>query len=138
MLFRSLGMPVARSNEAWLWIEADVEDLDEELVVGYAIYAEDGMPVFTSYPTDGLDSTWPPASTGKIVLTTRLPLELLNQGRFRVELVAFIRLREWLFQPGKNAPFVYFEATGPAGDAPEVGIPRLGPLAPVLPWRVGA
>jgi lipopolysaccharide transport system ATP-binding protein len=130
----TLRMPVTRTQDAWLRIEATVAAADPDLMIGYAIQAEDGTPVFSSYATDAPGLEWPPVA-GRLLLCTRLPLELLNEGRFKVELVAFRRLRDWLFQPGVNAPFVYLRTEGRIDGSPPFGIPRPGPVAPVLAWR---
>jgi lipopolysaccharide transport system ATP-binding protein len=44
--------------------------------------------------------------------------------------------REWIIQPGVNAPILYFEVKGGLSDSPYWLARRPGILAPLLKWNV--
>jgi lipopolysaccharide transport system ATP-binding protein len=67
-------------------------------------------------------------------LKSRLPSRLLNEGTYRIELIASLHFREWLFESGVNAPCVVITIQGGLSDSPYWMVRRPGLLAPVVPW----
>jgi lipopolysaccharide transport system ATP-binding protein len=133
------GRPVAphQSNDADLWvqIEADVEVLDPALTVGYAVFSDDGHLLYWSYQTDSPPERWPRLETGRCVIRSRFPRRLLNEGAYRLELIGGLTFRQWLFEPGVNAPSITLTIQGGLSDSPLWMARRPGLLAPVIEWR---
>jgi lipopolysaccharide transport system ATP-binding protein len=129
-----LPMPAANDTEMWLNIEADIETPDPALTIGYAIYAESGELLYWSYQTDSTPEEWPRLAAGTSILRGRIPSQLLNEGAYRLELIGGLHHRQWVFEPGKNAPQIFLHIQGGLSRSPLWTAKRPGLLAPVLPW----
>ncbi len=121
--------------DAWIEIDVEVHEVDTGLTVGYALFSEEGETLYWSYQTDQGEEFWPRLSCGKIRLRSKFPQRLLNEGKYRIELIASIYYKRWLIAPGKG-PMIFFEIKGGLSDSPMWQIRRPGVLAPVLPWKV--
>jgi lipopolysaccharide transport system ATP-binding protein len=128
------GMPLANDSDMWVQIEAEVALLDPGLTVGYAIYSEEGHLLYWSYQTDEAQENWPALHKGKCLLRSRIPKRFLNEGVYRLEVIGGLHHREWLFEPGVNAPSIYLIIQGGLSDSPVWMIKRPGILAPVMRW----
>jgi homopolymeric O-antigen transport system ATP-binding protein len=131
-----LYMPVRNDVDIWVNIEGRIEKLEPALTVGYAIYSEDGVPIYWSYQTDTSEEKWPRLNTGDCVLASKIPARLLNEGRYKIELIGGLHFREWVFQPGTGTPNVELQIQGGLSDSPYWRIRRPGILAPVLEWSI--
>lgn len=129
-----LGMPVANSTDMWMRVELQIDQMDAAFNVGYAIYSEEGYLLYWSFFTDEEPARWPKFGVGPLTLMTRLPSRLLNEGDYRVELLASLHYRKWLLEPGVNAPSLFLNIRGGLSDSPLWMVRRPGLLAPVLPW----
>ena len=127
-------MPVSNDDEFYFQIEGDITQPDNTLTLGYAIYAEDGTLLYYSYLTDSAEQDWPPLDAGHCVLRSRVPARFLNEGSYRLELIAQVHNRSWLMQPGVNAPQVTLVIQGGLSDSPIWVAKRPGILGPVLDW----
>ena len=65
-----------------------------------------------------------------------IPRRLLNEGTYRIELIASLHCRDWLLAPGQNAPSIFLTIQGGLSDSPYWMGRRNGIVAPVLPWEV--
>jgi lipopolysaccharide transport system ATP-binding protein len=127
-------MPVNNRTDLWVQIEADVMELDPALTVGYAIYTEDGVPLYWTYHTDSAQEDWPQLHVGRCVLRGVIPRRWLNEGGYRLELIGGLHFRRWLFEPLVNAPQIVVTVQGGLSDSPHWMQRRPGVLAPVLSW----
>ncbi|MGA3067186.1 MAG: polysaccharide ABC transporter ATP-binding protein [Tepidisphaeraceae bacterium] len=126
--------PIQRNDaDLWIQIEGVIEHYDPGLVIGYAVTNEDGQHIFWSYTSDAAEENWPRLGRGKCVLRTKLPPRLLNEGTYRIELAAGLYYRNWLMEPGVNAPNISIQIQGGMTDSPH-WMGRRGVLAPILPW----
>jgi len=57
-------MPVSNDDEFYVQIEGEISEPNPSLSVGYALYAEDGALLYSSYQTDGAEQAWPPMGAG--------------------------------------------------------------------------
>jgi len=130
------SLPLSNSDEFYVQVEADVSQPYPALHVGYAIYAEDGTLLYWSFQTDVPEPDWPTLHVGRCVLRCRVPAHLLNEGTYRLELLASLHFRKWLLEPGVNAPQVSLIIRGGLSDSPSWMAKRPGLLAPVSPWTV--
>jgi lipopolysaccharide transport system ATP-binding protein len=112
-----------------------VEVLDPALTVGYAVFSDDGHLLYWSYQTDSPPERWPRLETGRCVIRSRFPRRLLNEGAYRLELIGGLTFRQWLFEPGVNAPSITLTIQGGLSDSPLWMARRPGLLAPVIEWR---
>jgi lipopolysaccharide transport system ATP-binding protein len=129
------AMPVQNDGDAWVHIEGDVEVMDPALTVGYALFSEDGHLLYWSYHTDQAPDEWPTLQIGRCGLRSRIPQRFLNEGVYRAELIGSLHYRQWLFQPGVNAPAIFITIQGGLSDSPLWMVKRQGLLAPVLEWH---
>jgi lipopolysaccharide transport system ATP-binding protein len=128
-------MPVRNDDEIWLETEGEIELADPALVIGYAIYAEDGNLLYWSYSTDQTEPEWPAFTPGRQRLRTKIPPHLLNEGSYRIELVGSLYYRQWLFASWMDAPRVHLTVQGGLSDSPYWTAKRPGLLAPLLRWE---
>lgn len=133
---KPLNMPVRNDMDAWVYIEAEIKELDQALTVGYAIYSEEGVPLYWSYHTDTEENQWPVIKKGRCVLRSQIPKRLLNEGDYRLEMVGGLHFRKWLFEPGKSCPSVVLRINGGLSDSPLWMVRRPVALAPVLKWEI--
>lgn len=116
-------------------IEGDLRTDDKALNIGLALYDQDNNLLFWTFSTDAEHSRWPTLSPGPIRLRTEIPAKLLNEGAYRVELLASLHRRMWILSPGGDAPCVTFVVKGGLSDSPLWESKRPGILAPLLEWK---
>jgi lipopolysaccharide transport system ATP-binding protein len=131
-----LTLPVPNDEQVYVYIEGDVRELDPALTIGYAIYTEDGALLYWTYQTDAKEQNWPKLPKGTCTIRSPLPRLLFNEGVYRVELIGSLHFRMWLFEPGRNTPFVFMSIQGGLSDSPYWMIKRPGILAPVIGWTL--
>jgi lipopolysaccharide transport system ATP-binding protein len=122
------------SSDYWVCIEGDVAETHSALTVGYALYTDDGTLLYWSYHTDAGDGARAPLHKGRNRLRSRLPRWALNEGTYRLELIAGLHFIEWLFEPNTDVPTLYLELTGLPSQSPYWFSRRPGILAPCLEW----
>ncbi|MES2364328.1 MAG: ABC transporter ATP-binding protein [Pseudomonadota bacterium] len=127
---------VTYEDEVWCVIEADITTIDYALTMGIALFDEEGRCLFWSYHTDLTEKEWPVLKVGKNLMKVRLPLDILNGGVFRVELIGGLHFRQWFFQPGVNAPSVYLTLSDLVSKSPYWMTKRPCIMAPKLKWLV--
>ena len=116
-------------------LEADIAEYDPALTAGIALFNEEGTILFWSYFNDGPEAFWPKVQAGRLRLACTLPPHFLNEGIYRIEMIASLHFREWILEPGKSTVAVQLELRGGLSDSPYWFIRRPGNLAPVLDWR---
>ena len=129
------SMPLCKGAEVWVYIEGDIELFDPALQIGYELFAEDGTMLFMSFTTDQSENDWPLKGPGHFFIRSQLPLSILNDGNYRIELSAGLRWREWFCSPGSRAPSLNFELVGISASSPYWTERRPGVLAPLLTWE---
>ena len=127
-------MPVSNDDEFYVQIEAELTQFDPTLTVGYAIYAEDGSLLYWSLQTDSSEAGWPKLGVGRCVIRSRVPARFLNEGTYRLELIAALHNRNWLLAPGTSGSQITLVVQGGLSDSPYFVAKRPGILGPVLPW----
>lgn len=127
---------VRNDSEFWVHIEGDILKSDPDLTIGYAIYAEDGECLYWSYPTDTVSSRQAFHREGPTTLRALVPKHLLNESTYRLELIASLHFRSWLYQPEESAPSISMTIQGGLSSSPYWLTNRPGILAPILEWDV--
>ena len=100
-----------------------------------SIYSENDELLFWTLTSDQRKESWPSLAEGPVRLRMVLPQRLLNEGAYRIELLASLHFRTWLLEPRGNAPSVNFSIQGGLSDSPFWHSKRPGLLAPVLSWQ---
>jgi lipopolysaccharide transport system ATP-binding protein len=127
----ALEFPVRNDADLWVQIEGEIERIDPALTVGYALFDEENRLLYWSYHTDLGEF---PLQAGRTCLRGRIPARLLNEGAYRLELIASLHFRQWLLQPEVNAPTIWLTIQGGLSDSPFWVMKRPGILAPALEW----
>jgi lipopolysaccharide transport system ATP-binding protein len=117
-------------------IEAEVKTIDESLTIGYAIIDENNNTLYWTYQTDGSEDKWPKLEKGKNVLCSDIPVYLLNEGQYSIELIGGLHNRKWLFEPGTHVPRITFDIERALSNSPYWTNQRPGILAPVIDWNI--
>lgn len=118
-------------------IEIDY-DLDEPITglrVGFYLMTTRGEPVFTSFDTDAPDhfSSYTIREKGHYVSRCRIPVKLMNEGRFTLGINASsYRIRRY-FQDDQALTFTVDATGAPGMQWPE---PRPGVVRPEFGWKI--
>lgn len=128
--------PISNDSEIWVHIEAEIEELDPALTIGYAIYSDEGYLLYWSYQTDEIPDKCPKLKKGINTLRSKIPERFLNEGIYKIELIGSLHFRQWLLEPNVKAPSIYLTIQGGLSDSPFWMVRRPGTLAPVMSWNV--
>ncbi|MGH6875999.1 MAG: hypothetical protein ACREHV_01340, partial [Rhizomicrobium sp.] len=129
------GAPFSNRYAVDVRIYGTVFRPDPALNVGIAVYADSGELLFWSLTTDEAEERWLSFQKGPMRLRIRLPARLLNEGDYRIELLASLHHRVWLCGPRGNAPSAMFSIQGGLSDSPYWDRKRPGLLGPVFGWQ---
>jgi lipopolysaccharide transport system ATP-binding protein len=127
--------PCRADQDLWITVEANIEEVEPALTIGYSISTDKGELLYWSYQTDRAPDQWPKLGKGKAKLRSMVPKRLFNEGTYRIELAGGIHHRKWLFEPGVTSPSITLSFHGGQSDSPMWMARRPGFLAPVLPWE---
>ncbi len=131
-------LPVSNDDTGvWVDLTFTVNKLDPALVVGIALYSDDGELMFWSYPNDEVEDKWPRLNLGRNQLRCHLPPHLLNEGSYHIQLIASLHFRLWIIEPNMSQPGIPFTIQGGLSDSPYWYAKRPGRLAPILEWKMG-
>lgn len=125
--------PATIDSPAVVVIEGELVKKDPRFVLGIALYNSMGVTLFRSYHTDREPRL--SLSSGKVCLACPLPLHLLNEGVYQIELIAGIHPIRWILAPGSSPVFVQFEVEGGFGKSPHWSDRREGELAPLIKFE---
>ena len=133
---QQLQFPVSKKNDVWINIDGEVAACNPALTIGYAIYAEDGTLLYWTYQSDSSDTDRPILKVGECTLRSNIPVELLNEGRYTIELIGGIYNTEWFFEPRTDVPTLMLDIEGGLGESKYWTQRRPGVLAPNQKWLV--
>jgi lipopolysaccharide transport system ATP-binding protein len=135
---RAVSNPVRNDQPVWVEIRGTVDQVDSRLAVGYALSTSGGQLLYWSETTDGPESSWPRIEHGEWIFRSQLPQRLLNEGNYRLELIAVLHMQAYLLKPDENSPVIELAIEGGLSDSPYITVARDGILAPMLPWSYQA
>lgn len=115
-------------------IEAKTKRTSELLTIGIAVYNQNKMLMFMSYPSDNVKTMKVTIPNGKTRLQARIPSHYLNSGEYRVSLIGGIHNKFWLFEPGTQTPSITICVDGGLSGSPYWPQPREGYMAPIINW----
>ncbi len=131
-----LKLPVRNDSDMVIEIKGTVKEAHPALCVGYAVYTEDNLRVYSSLVTDepGYEAAGLPL--GPVTFQTVIPKRFLNEGGYRISLIMGIRTRTWYIHPNQSAPNLSLEIKGGLSDSIYWTIRRSGVIGPLLHWDV--
>jgi lipopolysaccharide transport system ATP-binding protein len=132
---REVRNPIRNDADLWVEIDGEIEQADTSLCIGYVLTSHEGQVLYWTYHTDQRQSDWPNTTRGPVRLRSKFPKQLVNEGNYRLELMASLHFREWILEPGNNAPHITLVIQGGLSDSPYWMQMRPGLLAPVLDWQ---
>lgn len=119
-------------------IEGDIPDHDPKLCVGYAVHAETGELLYWSEHTDAPMAEWPMLTQGRNALRAEMPRALLNEGSYRISLMAGYSVGDWIVHPGAGGPALALHVHGGFDTSPRWASRRAGLIAPLARWTLKA
>ncbi|MFM6265899.1 MAG: hypothetical protein ACKPFA_05215, partial [Dolichospermum sp.] len=129
--------PVSNDTDIIVQIEAEIEQSECDLTIGYAIYSDDNHLLYWSYQTDNLANNLTQSLTkGTCTLKSQIPRRFLNEGTYKIELIGGLHGRKWLFQPGINSPSIFLIIQGGLSDSLYWMVKRPGLIAPIMQWSI--
>jgi len=130
------GRPIAavqrKVDHIFVQIDGVVKKANSSLCVGIAVFAENGSLLFWSDHNDQRERWWPQMGVGKRSIRVALPAKLLNEGTYRIELIASLHFQQWLCKPEANAPSIQLHIQGGLSESPFWRAKRPGLLGPTL------
>lgn len=130
-----LPLPFPRHQEAFLYVEYQVDEVDRGLSIGFTLHTEEGICVFESFHTDQAERRWPSYRLGINLFRVRLPLELLNEGMYTLQMLGNLGFRQLLFERERSPISLRLEVRGGLSESPYWVQRRPGVAAPVLAWE---
>jgi lipopolysaccharide transport system ATP-binding protein len=130
-----LTTAVRNDQQLYVEIRADVRHADPALNAGFSLFNQESQELLWSLTTDGPEPSWPKLTRGINVLRCPLPRRFLNEGTYRLEMIASLHCRDWFLRPGHNSPAIFFEIQGGLSESPYWMWARPGILAPELAWE---
>jgi lipopolysaccharide transport system ATP-binding protein len=121
------------SEQAYLDVRFRIKKPDPGVLIGLSLYSEDGTQLLRSFHSDAIPGIPHALESGSHCLRCPLPAGLLNEGRYRIELVVWIGNREY-FTGGRN-PALSFMVEGGFSESAFWRDKRSGLLAPTLRWE---
>ena len=134
---RVLSGPARNDSSIYVYIEGEVDEKDIALQVGYGLFDEPGTLLYWSEQIDMPEAEWPRLKKGLNLLRSQLPMQTLNQGVYRLDLLIALYHRRWISEPGRGVPGITLTIQGGLSDSPYWMEKRPGILAPVCRWTVG-
>ena len=126
----------SNANPIVVAVEGKVAVADPALNIGVAVYDESDELLFWTFTTDQPEPMWPKMPAGPVKLAATIPARFLNEGAYRIELLASLHFRAWILEPRTNVPSIRFAIRGGLSDSPYWLTKRPGQLAPVLVWNL--
>lgn len=130
-----LKMPVSNDSDIWVQLEAEVNEIEPALTVGYQLYAEGELPLYWSCQADGTEESQLSMHKGINKIRSKIPQRFLNEGTYRIEMIGGLYNRQWLYEPNISSPSIYLNIQGGLSDSAYWMAKRPGVLAPVFHWE---
>ncbi|MCP5103725.1 MAG: ATP-binding cassette domain-containing protein, partial [bacterium] len=110
-------LPVRNDSGMFISVKGILKENHPALSVGYAVYTEDNLRVYATLITDSEKFNAKDLETGPIIFKSRIPKRFLNEGNYRVSLIAGIRTEYWFVHPNQDSPNVFLDIKGGLSDS---------------------
>ena len=123
------------NSKIWINLEGDIKELDVDFTIGYALYNENNTPIYWSYQKDTAENNWPKIKEGPCHIKSKLPLEILTNGNYRIELIGGLHGHKWIFKPYDDNPRINFTLQGLSSNSLYWKTDRPTILSPLIKWE---
>jgi lipopolysaccharide transport system ATP-binding protein len=131
---RTITRPIRNDEQAFIEIALNIKKMHAGLEFGCAVINEAGVYVFMTLASDQADANWPKMTVGDVVLSAAVPPRLLNEGLYRLDLMAGLYGERW-FSVHFSTPYaVFLRIQGGMSDSSHWRNSRPGIVAPILGW----
>jgi len=130
-----IANPIDRKQDVFVDLSVHLEEIDADLIFGYILTDEQGNQLMWSLQSDTKKEEWPTVVKGKNNFRTKLPLHVINEGSYKVELIAGLYYREWFLRPGSSRIALDLHVSGGLSESPFWVSKRPGVVAVVVPWK---
>lgn len=127
--------PISKHQVLDVLIEGIVDEKNSLLSVGVVLYDQKENYLFYSVHTDCEESDWARVIDGKLKIRATLPVADLNEGLYRVAIVASLHYREWIIPPDCMTCSLFFEISGGVEASPYWQDARPGIMIPRVKWK---
>jgi lipopolysaccharide transport system ATP-binding protein len=94
------------SERICLNLECEINKIDPLLVVGLGLYSSAGVNLFWSINLESAEPIQLRLGFQKIQML--IPSNILNHGKYSIELIVALHNSTWIYRPNDNAPVLYF------------------------------
>lgn len=128
----STSTSLSREGSYNLTVKGEILQDVSDLNVGYALYDEEDTMLYWSFSTDtkGIG----PLTKGRFSASSKLPLDTLNAGKYRIEILASQHNKRWLLEPTDSPVSLQFSIVGPMSESKYWVDRRPGLIAPSIEW----
>jgi lipopolysaccharide transport system ATP-binding protein len=85
--------------------------------------------------TDDLERNWPKCNEGEIILRSKFPKKLVNEGTYRLDCIAGLHNQQHIYQSNINSASIELTIKGGLSESPYWIMKRPGVVAPILKWE---
>jgi len=126
------------SCDELLHLKIEFECLRElsNLSIGYALYDSNGNLVYMTYTTDSHESAIKDFKKGLVKISSRMPLQILNDGDYTVQLIAGIHQSHPILSRDGSQVLIQFTIQGNASRSAFWNSTRPSAIAPVIRWNL--
>lgn len=126
---------VDNSKNINVYIEFAVEEVSPDLTYGFAVFNNTDDLIFWSFNKDAREADWPQTKAGINKIIASIPARLLNEGDYRICLMASIHYRFWIIEPTQNPPALLLSIKGGLSDSKFWIEKRPGFIGPVIAYE---
>lgn len=117
-------------------VVVEVHQPSEELTIGYALYDSNDNLLYWSFNVDVDYDINSKLRIGINSLNSILPLDVLNEGQYKIKLLLGLYNRQWIIGPDDDGPTLSFSVEGALSVSPYWIMKRPGFIAPRINWRL--
>jgi lipopolysaccharide transport system ATP-binding protein len=125
---------ISSSKRLWVKIVGEIKTLQPNLVIGFSLFDSAGTLLFESSFNDMNENKWPDLKKGINSIRARIPVDLLNSGKYKVQLICALHQMYWIIAPG-TGPVVTFDLITDHSESPYSGFQKRGLFVPTLDWE---
>jgi len=129
-------LPVRNDSNIYVCIKGYLKELHPAFSVGYAIYTNDNIRLYSTLITDSPQYNGKDLKKGNITFKSQIPHRFLNEGEYRISAIMGIRTHSWFIHPNQSSPHIFLEIKGGLSDSPYWTKRRPGVIAPFLNWDI--
>jgi len=116
-------------------IQGKIEEPEPELNVGISVTTPEGNELFRSFFRDNPRNADMRLSKGIHTFSIPLPVRILNEGNYRIEIIAN-DTRQWILETGKGNPSIPLSIQGGFDSTPYWLQRRPGLISPEIEWAI--